>query len=160
MSKTTFSSKSLKLALAAGAAAALLAPFAARADWSGDHPAYAHALADLREARWQLAHRPGDVAVSTNEAQALDEIDRAIDEAKHAAWTDGKDLENHVSPDVNTDERGRLHATVDLLHQAESDVNRQEDNRSARDDRERVLHHIDAAMDATERAIHDVERDR
>ena len=157
MSKT---SNPLKLALAAGAAAALLAPFAARADWNGDHPAYAHALADLREARWQLGHRGGDVAISRDEAQALDEIDRAIDEAKHAAWSDGKDVENHVAPDVNVDERGRLHATEDLLRQAESDVNRQEDNRSARDDRERVLHHIDAALDATERAIHDVELER
>lgn len=157
MSKT---SKLAKLTLAAAASAALLAPLAARADWNGDHPAYAHALADLREARWQLAHRPGDMAVSRNEALALDEIDRAIDEAKHAAWADGKDLENHVAPDVNVDERGRLHATQDLLRQAEADVNRQEDNRSARDDRERVLHHIDAALDATQRAMHDFEVER
>lgn len=153
-------SRIAKLTLAAAAAVALTAPLASYADWAGEHPAYAHALADLREARWQIAHRRGDESMSRNEAAALDEIDRAIDEAKHAAWSDGKDLENHVAPDVSVDERGRLHAAADLLRQAEDYVNRQEDNRSARDDRERVLRHIDAAMDATDRAIHDFDRER
>lgn len=152
--------KLAKLTLATAAAVVLAAPLATYADWNGDHPAYAHALADLREARWQLTHRASDRAVSHNEAIALDEIDRAIDDAKHAAWADGKDLENQVAPDADTSERGRLHATEALLRQAENDVNRQEDNRAARDDRERVLHHIDAALDATERAIHDVELER
>jgi len=145
--------------LAAAAALALAAPLA-HADWAGEHPAYAHALADLREARFQIAHRHGDAAMSRNEAAALDAIDRAIDDAKHAAWTDGKDLDNHVAPDVDVDERGRLHAAVGLLRQAEQNVNQQEDNRSARDDRERVLHDIDFALDATQRAIDDVELER
>ncbi len=152
--------KIARLSLATAAAVVLAAPLVSYADWSGEHPAYAHALADLREARWQLAHRAGDRALSRNEAVALDEIDRAIDDAKRAAWSDGKDLENQVAPDADTSERGRLHATEVLLRQAENDVNRQEDNRAARDDRERVLHHIDTALDATERAIHDVELER
>ena len=52
------------------------------------HPAYLHALTDLRDARWNLEHRPGDSAVSTQEDIAIVEIDRAIAEAKTAAMED------------------------------------------------------------------------
>jgi len=44
----------------------------------GRPPGLRHAQADLREARWQLGHRAVDVAVSRDEAQALDENARTI----------------------------------------------------------------------------------
>ena len=58
----------------------LLLPLLANADLPGKHPAYLHALTDLRAARWMLEHRPGDAAVSANEDAAINEIDTAIRE--------------------------------------------------------------------------------
>src|SRR5271168_5658512 len=73
----------------------LLAPFAANADMPGKHPAYLHALSDLRAARWMLEHRPGDAAVSAQEDVAITEIDKAIGEIKKASIDDGKDIHDH-----------------------------------------------------------------
>ena len=65
----------LLAALALGAAFASLN--ASAADLPGKHPAYLHALTDLRDARWNLEHRAGDAAVSTQEDVAIVEIDRS-----------------------------------------------------------------------------------
>ena len=74
---------------------ALTLPFAANADLPGKHPAYLHALSDLRAARWMMQHRPGDAAVSAHEDVAIAEIDAAIGEIKHAAIDDGKNIGDH-----------------------------------------------------------------
>src|ERR1700683_3848333 len=78
----------------------LALPFAANADLPGKHPAYLHALGDLRTARWMLEHRPGDAAVSEHEDMAVAGIDAAINEIKHVAIDDGKDIHDHPNVDV------------------------------------------------------------
>src|SRR5471032_299417 len=78
-----------------GALWMMLVSFAAQADLPGKHPAYLHALSDLRAARWMLEHRPGDPAVSAQEDVAISEIDGAIAEIKRAAIDDGKDIHDH-----------------------------------------------------------------
>ena len=124
------------------------------------HPAYVHALSDLREARWMLEHRPGEAAVSAHESEAIGEIDRAIQELTSAAINDGKNLHSHPAADLPADNRGRLHKAADLLRKVRSDTYREEDNPSAVGLRDRALGHVDAALHATERAIHDVEAGR
>jgi len=121
------------------------------------HPAYLHALTDLRTARWMLEHRPGDAAVSVHEDEAISEIDRAIAELKRAAIDDGKNIHDHPSVDVPNDYRGRLHKAAELLRKVRADTYREEDNPDARGLRDRAIGHVDAALHATERAIHDVE---
>ena len=121
------------------------------------HPAYLHALSDLRSARWMLEHRPGDAAVSVHESEAIGEIDRAIGELKRAAVDDGKNIHDHPSSDLPSDYRGRLHKAADLLRKVRADTYREEDNPNARGLRDRAIGHVDAALHATERAIHDVE---
>ena len=121
------------------------------------HPAYLHALSDLGTARWMLAHRPGDAAVSAHESEAISEIDHATAELKRAATDDGKNINDHPSVDVPNDNRGRLHKAADLLRKVHADTYREEDNSDARGSRDRALGHIDAALHATEQAIHDVE---
>ena len=121
------------------------------------HPAYLHALTDLRDARWNLEHRPGDAAVSAQEDVAIVEIDRAINDAKVAASEDGKNIYQHPPEDARLDFRGRLHHADELLHKAHNDVAQAETNGGAVDLRNRVLGHIDAAIQATERAIHIIE---
>ena len=124
------------------------------------HPAYLHALTDLRTARWMLEHRTGDAAVRAHEDEAISEIDRAIGELKSAAIDDGKNIHDHPKADVANDHRGRLHRAAELLRKARTDMAREEDNPSARGLRNRAIGHVDAALHATERAIRDAELGR
>ena len=148
-------------AVATAAAVFTLAlPFAARADFPGEHPGYLHALTDLRDARWNLEHRPGDAAVSGKEDVAVTEIDAAINDIKKAAREDGKNLADHPHEDAKMDRPGRLHHAVELLHKAHDDLAHEEDNPEARGLKRRSLEHVDHAIRATERAIKDVEHGR
>ena len=121
------------------------------------HPAYLHALTDLRDARWNLEHRPGDAAVSAQEDMAIVEIDRAINDAKVAAMEDGKNVYQHPPEDARLDFRGRLHHADELLHKARNDVAQGESNPQTVELRNRVIGHIDAAIQATQRAIRLIE---
>ena len=114
----------LKLAAIAALAslAAAILPLAAQADVPGAHPGYLHALSDLRAARWNLEHRPGDAAVSEQEDIAISEIDRAIGEVQKAAVRDGKDTFVRPREDANLDRPGRLHHAVELLRAAHDDL--------------------------------------
>lgn len=139
---------------------ALLCAACASQPQPSKHPAYLHALSDLRTARWMLEHRPGDAAVSAHESEAIGEIDHAIAEIRRAAIDDGKNIHEHPAADMPNDYRGRLHKAADLLRKTRADTAREEDNPSARGLRNRALGHIDAALHATEGAIHDVELGR
>jgi hypothetical protein len=123
----------------------------------GRHPAYLHALSDLRAARWMLEHRPGDASVSAHEDVAIQQIDGAINDIKKASIDDGKDIHDHPHVDVPGDHPGRLHKAKELLDKVHNDVAREEDDPSARGLQHRSLEHIDAAIDQTKRAIWDVE---
>src|ERR1700727_694900 len=132
----------------------LLLPLLANADLPGKHPAYLHALSDLRSARWMLEHRAGDAAVSGQEDVAITEIDAAIREIKKAAIDDGKDIHDHMGVSDVADRPGRLHKALDLLHKTHDDVAREEDDPATRGLRDRAVGHIDGAIRATEQAIH------
>ena len=132
---------------------------AANADLPGKHPAYLHALTDLRAARWMLENRPGDAAVSRHEDAAITEIDKAIGEIKRAAIDDGKDLHDHPGPDL-ADRPGRLHKALELLRQVHSEVAREEDDPMTQSLRNHAVGHINAAIHETERTIFDVEHGR
>ena len=153
-----------KLSTTVLAAFALCASFTAlsanAADLPGKHPAYLHALTDLRDARWNLEHRAGDAAVSSQEDVAIVETDRAIQEAKTAAMEDGKNIEDHPHEDAKINRAGRLHHALELLNKAKNDVAREEDNPETRDLRNRIVQHTDLAIEATKHAIHDVEAGR
>src|SRR5882757_1012988 len=92
----------------AGLAFVIMMPFA-HADQPGRHPAYLHALTDLRHARAHLERRGGDRQVKWDERVAIAEIDAAIDEIKRAAINDGKSLTEHPPVDAGLDWGGRLH---------------------------------------------------
>jgi hypothetical protein len=142
--------------LLAGISLLFALPLAASADSPGAHPAYLHALSDLRAARWMLEHRAGDAAVSGQEDVAITEVDAAINEIKKAAIDDGKDLHDHPGVADVGDRPGRLHKALDLLHKAHQDVAREEDDPMVKGLRNRAVGHIDAATEATRHAIGDV----
>ena len=132
---------------------AALIPMGAVAE---DHPAYLHALTDLRAAHWLIEHRvPGSGKMQSDEQRAIMYIDQTLDEIKRAAIDDGKNLGDHPSEDAKLDRNGQLHRAAELLHKARSDIAREEDNGAARGLRDRAIVHLDEAIRATDRAIAD-----
>jgi len=129
-----------------------LSPLASMAQTlPGKHPAYLHALTDLRTARWLLEHQAGDAKVYAGEDKGINEIDAAINEIKHASIDDGKDLHDH--PSVDTKEHGsRLLKAIETLKKAHADIDKEEDNPDAHELRHRSLEHIDHAIKAAEEA--------
>ncbi|MEX8520950.1 MAG: hypothetical protein AB3X44_20800 [Leptothrix sp. (in: b-proteobacteria)] len=138
---------------------AALIPLSAMAELPGKHPAYLHALTDLRAARWLIEHRPGDARVSGDEDVAITRIDETINEIKRAAIDDGKSLNDHPPVDVKLDRRGRLHRAEELLHKVHADIAREEDDPLSRELRNRAVRHLDEAVHATHQAIKDAEKD-
>jgi hypothetical protein len=115
------------------------------ADDPGAHPAYLHALTDLRHARAHLDKLTPSDRIDDEEQHAIDEIDKAIGEIKHASVDDGKNLNDHPPVDVHMDRKGRYHRALELLDKAHNDIAREEDDSWARGLRNRALHHIDEA---------------
>ena len=122
--------------------------------FAAEHPAYLHALADLRAARWLINHHPGnDWKQSEDEAGAVRAIDGAINEIKHAAIDDHKDLNDHVGVQEINERGGRLRKAADLLKRTREDVNQHEENGFAQGLKERALRQIDEALRLTQRAM-------
>jgi len=141
----------LKLALLA-LVFVLAFAFSATTGVTEEHPAYLHALTDLRHARAHL-ERPDHGELREQEKKAIHEIDEAIKEIKKAAIDDGKDLNEHPPVDAHMDWRGRLRRALELINKAHSDVAREEDNRFAQGLQQRALAHIDKAHHHVEEAI-------
>ena len=118
-----------------------------------DHPAYLHALSDLRDARAHLEHRTGDSHKNWDEGKAIHEIDEAIREIKEAAIWDNKDINDHVKIDLKFEWGGRLRKANELLHKAEHDVMEDQDRGFARGMQERAIHHIHEAIRHTEEGM-------
>jgi hypothetical protein len=118
------------------------------------HPAYLQALSELRTSRWLIEHRrPSDPTQSVDEVEAVRQIDAAISDLKQAAYDDGKNLNDHPPVEDTGEWRGRLHNALDHLNRAHSEIAREEDNAYASGLRGRALGHLDAAINATRRAI-------
>jgi hypothetical protein len=120
-----------------------------------NHPAYIHALEDLRHARAHL-QRPAQmvgIVVAWDEAVAIREIDAAMNEIVRAAINDGKNVNEHPPVDAHMDWRGRLHRTVELLRKARQDCAREEDNAFAQGLQRRAIQHIDGAIAYVQQGI-------
>jgi hypothetical protein len=121
----------------------------------GKHPAYLHALSDLRDARAYL-ERLGSERVDHQEERAVSKIDAAIKEIKHAAIDDGKNINDHVLLDAHLRRSGRFHRALELLDRARKDVSREEDQENTRGLQIRVIDHIDEARNEVKRVIETV----
>lgn len=123
------------------------------ADDPGNHPAYLHALSDLRAARAHLDKLSPSDRVDNEETHAIREIDAAINEIKKASIDDGKDLHDHPPVDAGLDRAGRYHRALELLDKAHHDISEREDDQFAHGLRHRALEHIDAAHGAVDHLI-------
>jgi hypothetical protein len=137
---------------AAAEAAALPPPSPALA---AAHPAYLHALTDLRIARFNLQRRGGDRAQRWDSNIAIRAVDRAIREINMAAISDGKNVDDHPPADMNMDFGGRLHRALEALRTARADCSKAEDNAQVRGLRAAALRNIDEAIMVTEEGITD-----
>jgi hypothetical protein len=68
-----------------------LAVFAAATPAQAQEPHYLHALSDLRTARDYIQYDRGQFHGERH--HAVEEINKAIEEIKHAAWDDGKNTQ-------------------------------------------------------------------
>lgn len=131
---------------------------AAPAQNAGAHPAYLHALSDLRNARGNLERKGGDNQMKWDERVAIEATDRAINDIKQASIDDGKNLADHPAVDAREPRSGRLHKALDALRAARKDVEQEEDNNYAQGLKARSIRNIDDAIKRTEEGIAAVDR--
>ena len=123
----------------------------------GPHPAYLHALSDLRAARHYLNDNWAWEPVRDADNAAIREIDAAIEEIKRAAIDDGKGLRDPFPIDAHLTPRNRFHKANELLLAARKDLDHAEDVPSSRGLRDRAIGHVDRAhhfVDEADRTAH------
>jgi hypothetical protein len=118
------------------------------------HPAYLHAISDLRYAR-ALLFRPDWGPVMHDQRAAVDEIDHAIGEAKRAAIDDGKNPDDHPPIDRRLGWEGRFRQSMDLLNSAERDLSTGESNGGAAAWRNAALGNVRNAKAFVDKAMRD-----
>jgi hypothetical protein len=118
------------------------------------HPAYLHALSDLRYAR-ALLYREDWRPVMRDQHAAVQEIDRAIGEAKRAAIDDGKNPNDHPPIDRGFGWEGRFRKAMELLNSAEHDLSEVETNGAAAGWRNAALSNVRNAKRFVEKAMRD-----
>jgi hypothetical protein len=119
----------------------------------GMHPAYLHALTDLRMARAHLEVGGGG-ELRHNEKEAIRAIDGAIADIERASVDD---LNDHPPVDAGLDHTGRLHRAKQLLEKAHQNLAHEEDNSFAQGLQQRSLDHIGKAIHDVDAAIHFVD---
>jgi hypothetical protein len=118
------------------------------------HPAYLHAISDLRYAR-ALLYREDWRPVMRDQKAAVEEIDHAIGEAKRAAIDDGKNPNDHPPIDRGLGWEGRFRKAMELLNSAEHDLSEVETNGAAAGWRNAALGNVRNAKAFVGKAMRD-----
>lgn len=118
------------------------------------HPRYLSALSDLRYAR-ALLWRSDFRDVMRDQRAAIEEIDRAINEAKRAAIDDGKNIDDHAPVDTRIGWEGRFRKAVELLNSAIGDLSFTETNMAAAPWRDAARANAERARGFIQKAMRD-----
>ena len=118
----------------------------------GPHPAYLHALSDLRSARHYLNDGWAWEGVRREDNAAIAQIDAAINEIKRAAIDDGKGLNDPFHVDTGISPHDRFRKANELLAAAHRDLAKAEDVPSSRGLRDRAIGHVDQAHQIVDQA--------
>jgi hypothetical protein len=118
------------------------------------HPRYLSALSDLRYAR-ALLWRDDFREVMRDQRAAIEEIDRAIAEAKRAAIDDGRNIDDHPPVDARIGWEGRFRKAMELLDQARGDLSFIETNMAAAPWRDAARANVERARGFVEKAMRD-----
>src|ERR1700678_626691 len=117
-----------------------LAVFMAASPAKAQEPHYLHALSNLRTARDYVQF---DHSRFTGERRhAVDEINKAIDEIKHAAWDDGKNTQFAPPAQGVTTGWAPIHQAEKWLAMARRDVEQGVDTPQNTGLRDRAIAHI------------------
>jgi hypothetical protein len=141
------------VAMVAVAAMLSLGTVKSEAQVPGPHPAYLHALSDLRAARAYLSEGFQWGPVREEDNHAIREIDAAIERIKQASIDDGKRLGDHPPVDTHLEPRNRFAKANELLFAAHRDLEKAEDVPQSRGLRDDALRHIDAAHNIVDQAV-------
>jgi hypothetical protein len=145
------------MVLAAGLMA-VAAPMTMQAqEVPGPHPAYLHALSDLRAARHYLNDGWAWEPVRHDDNEAIRQIDAAINEIKQASIDDGKGLNDPFHIDTHLSPHDRFRKANELLWAAHNDLSKAEDVPQSRGLRDRAIGHVDKAhqiVDAAQQTAH------
>ncbi len=146
--------KNMKVAAVLIGFGAFLSGFSAQAQQvPGPHPAYIHALSDLRAARHYLNDGWAWEPVRAEDNKAIREIDAAINEIKMASIDDGKNINDHFPMDAHLTPQNRFAKANELLFAAHQDLFKAEDVPQSRGLRDRALMHIDKAHQTVDQAV-------
>ena len=141
-----------KLVLMAGLVGGLGATAVQAQQVPGPHPAYLHALSDLRAARHYLHDQWAWEPVRRDDDAAIREIDAAIGEIKRAAIDDGKGDNDPFPIDTHVSPHDRFRKANELLYSAHNDLAKAEDVPASRGLRDRALMHVDKAHNVVDKA--------
>jgi hypothetical protein len=150
----------LRAALMSAGILTVAAPATMQAQVPGPHPAYLHALSDLRAARHYLADGWAWGPVKHDDDMAIHAIDKAIDEIKHASIDDGKGLNDPFPIDRSLSPHDRFRKANELLASAHHDLDHAEDVPWSRELRNRAILHIDQAHGIVDNAWRTAHWDR
>jgi hypothetical protein len=139
---------------------AAVAPLGVQAQVPGPHPAYLHALGDLRAARHYLHDGWSWGAVRHDDDAAIHQIDAAIGEIKRASIDDGKGDSDPFPIDTHLSAHDRFRKANELLAAAMRDLDKAEDVPSSRGLRDRALGHISEAHQIVDSAWRTAQWDR
>jgi hypothetical protein len=135
--------RKVKSLMAAVCALVVLAFFATANPATAQEPHYLQALSDLRTARDYIQFDQG--RFKGGRRHAVDEINKAIEEIKHAAWDDGKNTQFAPPAQGVTTGWAPIHQAEKWLNQAKFHTAEGVDTPQNAGLRDRALHHIDEA---------------
>ena len=143
----------LRSLAAAVCALATLAVLATATPAQAQEPHYLQALSELRTARdyIQFDHRPG---WGPQRHEAVEEINKAIDEIKHAAWDDGKNTLFAPPAAGVTDPWAPMHEAIRHLDSAMDRTKQGVDRPENTGLRDRAVKHIYEAHQIVEGILH------
>jgi len=125
-----------------------------------NHPAYLHALSDLRMYRFFLERASPNPVFDAERQHALDEIDAAIREIKAASIIDDKNITFHPPADAELTPGNRYRKAREAGNAAWADINREEDNGYAHGLKHRALKHIEEANHTIDHIIRALDKER
>jgi hypothetical protein len=125
--------------------------FVAAAPAQAQEPHYLHALSDLRTARDYIQFDKGRYGGDRH--LAVEEINKAIDEIKHAAWDDGKNTQFAPPAQGVTTGWAPMHQAVNWMVRARTDVAEGIDTPQNQGLRDRALFHIKRALEMVNNLI-------
>jgi hypothetical protein len=138
----------LKSLGAAACALTVLAFFVTATPAQAQEPHYLHALSDLRTARDYIKFDQGQF--NGERRHAVDEINKAIEEIKRAAWDDGKNTQFAPPAQGATTGWAPIHQALRWLHEAKGLVGEGVDTPQNTGLRDRALFHISEALRITD----------